>query len=95
MMLLLLLLMMMMVMMISVEMVVIVMTMTMMVGALDEISFASFPTWLHPSNLTFGSRRASDMTPTNQPSLIADDVGDDDDGNENDGNDDDGDNNLT
>ena len=43
--------------------------------------------------LTFGMRRASDMTPTNQPSLIADDVGDDD-GNEDDGNDDDGDNNL-
>ena len=73
--------------------VVMMMTMTLRAGALDEISFASFPTWLHPSNLTFGMRRASDMTPTNQPSLIADDVGDDD-GNEDDGNDDDGDNNL-
>ena len=71
------------------------MMMIMMVGALDEISFASFPTWLHPSNLTFGSRRASDMTPTNQPSLIADDDGGDDDSDEDDGNDDDGDNNLT
>ena len=61
--------------------VVMMMTMTMMVGALDEISFASFPTWLHPSNLTFGLRRASDVTPTNQPSLIADDDADGDDGN--------------
>ena len=75
--------------------VVMMMTMTLRAGALDEISFASFPTWLHPSNLTFGLRRASDMTPTDQPSLIADDDGDDDDGNEDDGNDDDGDNNLT
>ena len=61
--------------------VVMMMTITMRVGALDEISFASFPTWLHPSNLTFGSRRASDMTPTDQPSLIADDDADGDDGN--------------
>ena len=61
--------------------VVMMMTMTMMVGALDEISFASFPTWLHPSNLTFGLRRASDMTPTDQPPLIADDDADGDDGN--------------
>ena len=67
----------------------------MMVEALDEISFASFPTWLHPSNLTFGSRRTSDMTPTNQPSLIADDDGGNDDSDEDDGYDDDGDNNLT
>ena len=62
-------------------MMILVVMMTMRAGALDEISFASFPTWLHPSNLTFGLRRASDMTPTDQPSLIADDDADGDDGN--------------
>ena len=62
-------------------MVMILVVMMMRAGALDEISFASFPTWLHPSNLTFGLRRASDMTPTDQPPLIADDDADGDDGN--------------
>ena len=61
--------------------VVMILTMTLRAGALDEISFASFPTRLHPSNLTFGLRRASDMTPTDQPPLIADDDADGDDGN--------------
>ena len=64
-------------------MILVVMMMTMRAGALDEISFASFPTRLHPSNLTFGLRRASNMTPTDHPRLIADDDadGDGDDGN--------------